>query len=743
MKREGDIRRPAGVLFMGTYPPRECGIATFTKDLTDAVAENISPQVSCEILAMNDNGSNVYNYPKNVIHQINDRDVNEYIKAARIVNRMDHIKLVNIQHEFGIFGNNYGINLLAFLKELNKPAIITLHSILPSPNDDLKHVVQELAENSDAFVVMAEMGREILRNDYEIQNEIFFIPHGIPFVPFESSVHEKKNLGYQNRIVLSSFGMMNRGKGYEHVIESLPSVIEKFPNLLYLIVGETHPIVRKHEGEEYRNYLGKRIKSLGLQDHVKFYNKYIKLHEIIKYLKATDIYISSSLDPNQITSGTLSYAMGAGRAVISTPFLHAKELVNGDRGKLVEFGNPDSFTDAIGTILEDRNLKKRMAMNAYHYTRAMTWPNVALAYEKVFEKYMRMPEWRKNRIPEIKFSHLINLTDNFGVVQFAQNFEPNLRYGYTTDDISRALVACCMCHEKSSDSSKLHLIKTYLNYIKYVQDRKGRFYNFVNRNKKVNSKRWSDDAHGRALWGLGYTMSTQKVPEEHREESREMFDKAMPFVEDISSPRAMAFTILGSYFYNNSFPSRSKRTLIKNLANNLVLMYNENQNHDWQWFEDSLTYDNSRIPEALFYAYLTTGDEKYLNIAKITLDFLSSVSFHNGVFMPVGQRGWFKKGEEKATFDQQPVDVGAMVQTLVLANNITRERKYADKASRAFNWFLGKNILNQVIYDNNTGGCYDGIGQECININQGAESTISYLLARLSMENMGRGKVVC
>jgi len=743
MKKESEARRPTGVLFMGTYPPRECGIATFTRDLTDAIARNISPQVSCEILAMNDNGSNIYNYPKNVIHQINDRDVNEYVKAARIVNRMDHIKIINIQHEFGIFGEDYGINLLAFLKELNKPVVITFHSILPEPEDELKKVVQELAENSDAFIVMAETGREILRNDYEIQNDIFFIPHGIPFIPLENSAHEKKNLGYKNKIILSSFGMMSRGKGYEQVIEALPSVVEKFPNLLYLIIGETHPKIRKHEGEEYRNYLGKKIKKLGLQDHVKFYNKYIKLHEIIKYLKATDVYISSSRDPNQITSGTLSYAMGAGRAVISTPFLHAKELVNGDRGKLVEFENPDSFAKAINTILGDHNLRKRMAMNAYHYTRAMTWPNVALAYEKVFEKYMKMPEWRNNRIPEIKFSHLINLTDNFGVVQFAQNFEPNLKYGYTTDDISRALVACCMCHEKSNDSSKLHLIKTYLNYIKYVQDRKGRFHNFVNRNKKVNSRRWSDDAHGRALWGLGYTMSTQKVPEEHREESREMFDKATPFVEDISSSRAMAFTILGSHFYNRSFPSRSKRVLVKNLADNLVSMYNENHSHDWQWFEDSLTYDNSRLPEALFYAYLTTGDEKHLEIAKLTLDFLSSVSFNNGVFMPIGQEGWFKKGEQKSTFDQQPVDVGAMVQTLVLASNITKEKKYSDNASRAFNWFLGKNILNQVIYDDNTGGCYDGIGQECININQGAESTISYLLARLSIENMGRGKVVC
>src|SRR3990167_6824313 len=443
------------ILYMGTYPPRECGIATFTRDVTDAIHKNLSPQVDYGIVAMNANGSNIYNYPNKVVMELNDRELDDYVNAAKKINKMSNVLLVNIQHEYGIFGDDYGKYLIDFIHVLEKQAVITLYSILQKPNRKLKRVVKLMEENSSAFIVMAQEGIRILREDYCVEKDIFFIPHGIPFIPYEASTHEKKKLGYSNNFIISSFGMMNRGKGYEYVIESLPEVIEKYPNLLYLIVGETNPVVRKREGEEYRNFLEEKIKELCLEKNVKFYNKYVKLHEIIRYLKATDIYISAGLDKNEITSGTLVYAMGAGRPVISTPFTHAKEIINSDRGRLAEFKSPDSFEEALLELIPNYQLRKRLELNSYHYSRQMTWPNVAIAYESIFNNYVKLPEWNKTRIPEIKFSHLINL------------------------------------------------IEVYLNYMKYVQNEEGRFYNYVGKDKRINTGRWTDDAHGRALWGLG------------------------------------------------------------------------------------------------------------------------------------------------------------------------------------------------------------------------------------------------
>ncbi len=389
-KQKQSKKKSLEILYMGTFPPRECGIATFTRDLTTAMDKKFSPLIKSRIMAMNDNSTATYNYPKNVLLNIDDNDISEYIKAAKKINKMDSIKLVNIQHEFGIFGGTHKDYLNVFLDTINKPAVITFHSILPEPDSKLKKVVQCLAKKSACFVVMTENAVEILRKDYRISSPIEVIPHGIPTVLFGSNAKEKKKIGYKNNIILLTFGMLNAGKGCEHVIDALPKLVKKFPNLLYLIVGETHPIVRQNEGEKYRNFLKKKIKELGLQKNVKFYNKYVKLSEIVKYLKATDIYICSNSDPNQAVSGTLAYAMGCGRVVVSTPFVHAKEAINLKTGILAEFNNSQSFEDAILKLLLNPDLKEKMSRNAYSNTRHMTWPNVVQSYMEVFNKYAEL-----------------------------------------------------------------------------------------------------------------------------------------------------------------------------------------------------------------------------------------------------------------------------------------------------------------------------------------------------------------
>ena len=721
------------ILYMSTFPPRECGIATFTQDLTKAFDNKFAPIIKSKILAMNNDDTNIYNYHSDVIYEVSDTDISEYIEMAKEINKKKSIKLVCVQHEFGIFGGEYGSYLIAFLEVINKPVVITFHSVLPGPNEKLKKVVCAIAEKVHHIVVMTEKGIDILRNDYGIKTDIKLIPHGIPSIDFEKSTKEKTKLGYKNKILLSSFGMMNSGKGYEYVIDALAEVVKKFPNLLYIIVGETHPVIRKKEGEKYRNFLEKKVIDLGLKNNVKFYNKYVKLNEIISYLIATDLFICSNQEPNQITSGTLVYALGAGRAVVSTPFPHASDIINHERGILTKFGDSDSFKQAIIKVLSDNKLKEKMEKNAYSYTRHMTWPNVALSYRNMFNTYLDTQEKYDTTFPKIKLTHLAKMTDNFGILQFVTHTTPDKSSGYTLDDNARAMIAICMHYEKFKDKSKLKLIKTYLDFIKYVQKENGKLYNFVDYNKNINMDHWTDDAHGRALWSLGFLMSIKSLPLNLREEAEEIFKASLKVVDDMQSPRAIAFTIIGLYFYNKVKPNQELISKIKTHSDFLLRIYNETSCTEWKWFERYLTYSNSKLPESLLFAYLATKDKKYLKVALTTLDFLINITFSEDRFAPIGHDGWYIRHGHKAHFDQQPVDTASMVQTLILANEITADKKYLKDANTAFKWFLGNNALNQTVYDDSTGGCYDGLGESSVNLNQGAESTISYLLARLSL----------
>ncbi|MDD5626889.1 MAG: glycosyltransferase [Patescibacteria group bacterium] len=725
---------PSWILYVGTFPPRECGIATFTHDLANAIA-NKMPSLKTKVLALNRGAINIYNYQKKVIFEINESNIQEYIDIAKKINSLKEVKLVCIQHEFGIFGGEWGSYLVPFLETLQKPIVVTLHSLLPHPDDHLKNIVQSIARYARCLIVMTPRAIKILRNDYNIKSAIEIIPHGIPSVPFVPNLKPKIKLGYQDRIVLSSFGLVSEDKGYEYVIAALPKVVEKFPNLLYLIIGETHPVVRSLKGEEYRNSLEKNVQKLKLQHNVKFYNKYLTLQEIIQYLQATDVYVASNLNPYQITSGTLAYALGCGRAVISTPFLHARDVIqNENQGILVDFKNPQSFAKAILKILNNPDLKTKIEKEAYSSSRMMTWPNVALSYTKIFQQYSSLEQKSLKKLPQVSLKHFKKLSDNFGIIQFAQHATPDPNSGYSTDDVARGLIALCYHYRLFRKKNVLPLLKIYLNFIQHVQKNDGRFFNFVNHNQEIDLKHWSEDAHGRAVWALGTITATKSLPQTIRNKAKALFQKAIPPTKKLKYSRAIACALIGICKFHKIAPSLQNIKYIQRKANSLVALYRKNSNPSWQWFERKVSYSNGKLPAALLYAYLATKKQNYLQVAEKTLDFLCSITFENEIFSPIGQRGWYTLSGKRAYFDQQPEEAAEMVQALTLCYKITKQKKYLNQAINAFYWFLGKNLLNRMVYDESTGGCHDGLRESSVNLNQGAESTISYLLARLTLK---------
>ncbi|MEK7510411.1 MAG: glycosyltransferase [Patescibacteria group bacterium] len=724
------------ILYISSYPPRECGIATFTQDLTTAFEKQYNPIVKPKICALKENPATNYHYDAKVIREIAASELEQYVALARDVNNDEKIKLVDLQHEFGLFGGRWGNYLIPFLQVLEKPLVSTFHTILPKPSIHAKKIIQLIAKKARAVVVMNKLSQEILATRYAVpRTKIAFIPHGIPQVPFEPSKNYKKELHLDKHMVLSTFGLLSKNKGIEYAIRALPQITKRFPNVLYLILGITHPVVRRKEGEQYRNFLMREVERLHLKDHVRFYNKYLTFQELTHFLRATDIYISPSVAKTQSVSGTLSYALGCGRPVISTATQYGKYIVDKGNGILVRCGNSSDISKALDKLLSSEKTMKTMAKNAYAATRPMTWPNVAQAYFRMYQKFADIKS-EKNKFPEIKLDHLLRLTDNFGVLQFAKYTKPQKKYGYAVDDNARALLVCAMNYKKNQSAQLVELMNIYLNFLQFTQGPNGSFASFVS-SRRQKDDTFEEDVQGRTIWALGYAASQQFLPTEISAKALKLFKKAFPRIKELRAPRSIAFAMLGLSFYFKRFP-REKQVmdLLKKFADYLVELYDKNSLPDWEWFEDQLTYSNSKLPEALLYAYDLTRTEKYLRVAQTALRFLRSITFENEYYIPIGQNGWYVRNEKRAYFDQQPEDAASMVETQVLAYAITKNASYLEDALCAFQWFLGKNHLQLMVYDETTGGCHDGIGQYSLNLNQGAESTISYLLSRLSIGAM-------
>jgi glycosyltransferase involved in cell wall biosynthesis len=727
------------VVFITTFPPRECGIATYSQDLIIALNNKFKKSFVLKIAAL-ELEKEKHNYKKDIYAVLETDNPNSYIELAENINKNKAIEIVLVQHEFGLFSTNEA-DFISFLNSIQKPKIVVYHTVLPQPDEQHKKQLEEINTAVDSIVVMTHSSAKILENDYGVlQDKITVIPHGTHLVEHSNKEVLKEKYNLLGRKIISTFGLLSSGKCIETSIKALQTIIKEQPKVLFLVIGKTHPTVVKNEGEIYRNSLENKIVELGLQKNVKFINKYLPLDELLEYLQLTDIYLFTTKDRNQAVSGTFSYAISCGCPIISTPIPHAVEVLQNGNGIIIDFENPEQLAQQVIRLLNNDQLRKNIAANGIHKLAPTVWENSAIAHAMLFEKLTDKRIVLQFRIPEINLKHFKKLTTPFGMIQFSKINQPDLYSGYTLDDNARALVAMCQHFELTNDAVDLEYIERYFNFIKFCFQSDGYFLNYVADNKeftKQNSENL-DDANGRAIWALGYLVSIgDLLPLELLEKAALTLQIALINVREIHSTRAIAFIIKGIYYSNLNSNSIHNIALLDHLASKLVQMYKHVSKDHWLWFESYLTYANSILPEAMLCAYLATGENRYKEIAKQSFDFLLSKIYRNDQIRVISNQGWLNAGDSlnpEKVGGEQPIDVAYTILALSKFYTVFKEEKYADKMQIGFSWFLGNNHLKQIIYNPCTGGCYDGLEDKYINLNQGAESTVSYLMARLTIE---------
>jgi glycosyltransferase involved in cell wall biosynthesis len=733
------------ILFITTYPPRECGIATYTQDLRNAIQEKFGHSFSLKVCALNAKETE-YNYPDEVKYTVQTDEEEQFIQLANRINADKNIAMIFLQHEFGLFGGENGNYLLKLMAHLKRPITTTFHTVLPNPNPKLKKVVRKIVDCSDSVIVMTKISAALLKSDYGIANQkITVIAHGTHLVTSDEASQNKSKIHLADRIILSTFGLLSEGKSIETAIEALPKIIERFPNVIYLVIGKTHPEVLKRDGEKYRNSLYEKVFDLGLQNNVRFINRYLSLQELMDYLQRTKIYLFTSKDPNQAVSGTLAYALACGCPVISTPIPHAKELLDG-AGINFDFQNSEQLAEATIKLLFDPKLLKQMRLNALHTISPTSWQNAAIAHVELTKSSLAKRKVElKYELPKISLDHIKRLTTKDGMIQFSQIATPDIESGYTLDDNARALIAVSKHYELTGDVADLELITTYLDFIIFCQQEDGKFLNYVDKDGNFflkNQDENLEDSNGRAIWALGEFCSYQHLfSEKLIDVAKISLQKALSAIVDFRSPRAISFAIKGLYFYNLEKESVIIKVIITQLADNLVSKFRGVSDKNWKWFENYLTYANSLLPEAMLYASLSTGSILYRKIAKTSFDFLLSIIFRDNQIKVISNQGWHHKDKNANDFGEQPIDVTYTILALNTFYKSFNEEGYLEKMETAFNWFLGKNHLHQIVYNPITGGCYDGLEEHHVNLNQGAESTVSYLMARLVFEEILNSKV--
>ena len=738
------------VAVIGNYLPRRCGIATFTTDLVEGLSSQ-APHINCWTVAMNDRPEG-YLYPEKVRFEINQNKLSDYITASQFLN-ISQTDIVCVQHEYGLFGGPAGSHLLKLLADLRMPVVTTLHTVLKDPAPEYRHVMCKLTDLSDKLVVMSHKAFELLQDIYAVpEDKIVFIHHGIPDTPFIDPSFDKDKFGVEGKKVLLTFGLLSANKGIENVLQALPSVIKKHPDVVYIILGATHPHVLKADGDAYRIMLQQLVRRLDVGEHVIFQNRFVDVNELCEFLGIADIYLTPYPDEAQITSGTLAYAMGTGKAVISTPYWYATEMLAEDRGRIVPFHDPGALAEQTIDLLDNDVERHAMRKKAYLFSRDAVWKEVSLKYLRLFSDVrqirIRTPRPRHSyvekikaitrfELPEIKLDHLKAFTDDTGILQHANYTIPDRTHGYCTDDNARALLAAAMGqHFLPTNGWGLDALSGhYLGFLLYAYNEKeGRFRNFMTYSRQWLEEIGSEDAHGRALWCLGKAVALLNNPG-HLAMSTTLFNQALPASENFHSPRAVAFSLVGIHAYLDKFSGDSDvRRIRKLLAERLFGQFANQATDIWPWLENALNYANGKLPHALLLSGHGMQRSDMIAMGLKTLEWLLSIQTEDKHFVPIGSNGWYAQGGPRARFDQQPVEAHAMVEACVQAYYITREHVWIEHAVMCFNRFLGQNDLNMPLYDPKSGGCRDGLMADGINQNEGAESSLAWLLSLMTLQ---------
>jgi glycosyltransferase involved in cell wall biosynthesis len=736
------------IAFVGDHLPRKCGIATFTTDLLAAVA-GAHPQCQCLAVSVNDIAGG-YEYPEVVRFEIEEQDLSSYLRAADYLN-ISNVDVVCLQHEFGIYGGPAGGHILAFLRELRMPVVTTLHTVLRDPTADQRRVMEGLLALSSRLVVMTERGRDMLQEIYHTPPaKIDLIPHGIPDVGFVDPTYFKDQFGVEGKVVLLTFGLLSPNKGIENVLNALPEILTEFPEVVYIVLGATHPNELREHGEAYRLTLEILAKKNKIDKNVIFYNQFVELENLKEFIGAADLYITPYLNEAQITSGTLAYAFGAGKAVVSTPYWHAAELLAEDRGALVPFGDANAIAREVMALLRDDTRRHSIRKNAYRIGRDMIWSNVAQMYMRSFERSrlevtarsrkslaIKTLDLKPRELPRLKLNHLSRMTDSTGVFQHAIFSVPNFSEGYCTDDNARAFVLAVLLGELGDDPEIVRtLATTTAAFLHHAFDLTAkRFHNHMSFDRRWLDPQGSEDSHGRALWALGLGVGRSPF-RSFQMMAGQLFAQALPALTGFTSPRAWAFGLIGIHEYlrrlsGDSLVNQTRETLLCRLMKS----FEANAHADWQWFEEELSYDNAKLAHALIVSGQATGQPEVLERGLHSLRWLTEIQMsEKGHFRPIGSNGFYKRHGTRANFDQQPVEAQATVSACLEAYRATSDLWWYEHAQRAFDWFIGWNDLGLELYSPETGGCRDGLHIDRVNGNQGAESTLAFLLSLAEMQ---------
>ena len=742
-----DLRR---IAFIGTYTPRRCGIATFTTDLLQALSRSAAG-TEWSAIALNDVPEG-YEYPAPVRFEIDQKSLTDYRLAVDFLN-MSGVDLVCVQHEFGIYGGSNGRYVLDLLRNLRMPLITTLHTVVREPNAIQREILAGLGAFSDRVVVMSDTARQILREIYGVADQsVAVIPHGVPDLAFIDPAYHKDQFGMLGKKVILTFGLISPGKGIEYMIDALPGVIGAHPDVAFVVAGATHPHVVRREGEAYRLTLAQRARDLSVDDHVVFYNQFIDSSTLTELLCAADICVTPYLNREQIVSGVLSYALGAGKAVVSTPFRYAEEMLADGRGKLVPFHDAKALAGAVIELLTGETERDAMRKRAYEYAREMTWGRVAERYLDLFHEVRRQRALRPRgtfqaktlhaatpELPALRLDHLRLLTDDVGILQHAYFNVPNRAHGYCTDDNARALAVAVMAqHQPTGTTDTIRLAYRYLGFLAHAfNETNGRFRNFMTYERTWQEEVGSEDSHGRAMCALGRTILLTSV-DDLAGAALALFERALLGVPDLLSLRGCALCLIGSDAYLRRFSGASDvRRIRLTLSDRLFGVFRERATEDWPWPEDTLTYANAVLPEALIVSGQALNRPEIVERGLGALRWLARLQTDaKGHFVPIGNRGWFSRGGARARFDQQPIEAQHMVDACVAAFGVTGDPGWIAEARRCVAWFLGRNDLQQPVCDHTTGGCRDGISATGVNRNQGAESTLAWLHTLLTFHSL-------